>query len=171
MDLDRYVDGLRGHLAAAASAGSEEARAIAERLSDALDAAARLMLLEALSDAASEITSELVPGSVDVRLRGRDPEFVVSRPPSADFADSTPASPVVEAPVTGPEPLDDTVSSRTTLRLPDQLKARVEQAAATDGLSVNSWLVRAVAAALEPRSRRAAQRGNRTGDSFTGWVR
>jgi predicted HicB family RNase H-like nuclease len=69
------------------------------------------------------------------------------------------------------EPLDDTVTSRTTLRLPDRLKSRVEQAASEDGLSVNSWLVRAIAAALEPKSRRAAKRETRDGDSFTGWAR
>jgi hypothetical protein len=69
------------------------------------------------------------------------------------------------------EPLDDTVSSRTTLRLPDRLKARVEQAAAEEGVSVNSWFVRAIAAALEPNVRRASRRETRQGDSFTGWAR
>ena len=37
------------------------------------------MLLEALSAAADEITRELAPGSVEVRLRAGDPEFVVAR--------------------------------------------------------------------------------------------
>src|SRR5205085_9561108 len=59
MDLDRYVADLRTQLAASAEAGGEDARGLAERLSVALDAAARLALLEALSDAASEITREL----------------------------------------------------------------------------------------------------------------
>ncbi|NUP74739.1 MAG: histidine kinase [Sinomonas sp.] len=176
MDLDRYVADLRSQLAASAEAGGEEARGLAEQLSFALDAAVRLALLEALSDAASEITRELAPGSVDVRLRGRDPEFVVSPPPAAEFADArTPLAPAAPAETgnEGPaaaEPFDDTVTSRTTLRLPDQLKARVEQAVAQDGLSVNAWLVRAIAAALEPKSRRTAQRETRSGDSFTGWV-
>ena len=87
MDIDRYVTDLRAQLAAAAETGGEETRALAERLSTALDAAARLVLLEALSDAASEITRELAPGSVDVRLRGRDPELVVTRPTTAEFAE------------------------------------------------------------------------------------
>ena len=69
------------------------------------------------------------------------------------------------------EPLDDTVTSRTTLRLPDRLKARVEQAAAEEGVSVNSWFVRAIAAALEPNAHRAPRRGTKQGDSFTGWAR
>ena len=159
MNLDRYVTDLRTQLLAAAETGGDEARALAERLSTALDSAARLVLLEALSDAASEITRELAPGSVDVRLRGRDPELVVTQP--AEF--SAPPAPVAEIE-------DDAATSRTTLRLPDQLKARVDKAAAEDGVSVNAWLVRAVAAALEPKSRRAAQRESRSGDSFTGWV-
>ena len=167
MDLDRYVGDLRAQLAAAAETGGVDARALAERLSTALDAAARLVLLEALSDAAAEITRELAPGSVDVRLRGREPELVVTRPAPVEFAPApsdTPAATTIDAVD------DDAATSRTTLRLPDQLKARVDKAAAEDGLSVNAWLVRAIASALEPKSRRSAQRESRSGDSFTGWV-
>jgi hypothetical protein len=171
MELDRYVADLRGQLAAAAESGGEDVRAVAERLSVALDAAARLVLLEVLSDAAIEITRELAPGAVDVRLRGRDPELVVSRPAGAEFAETAPASDLAAVGALTAEATDDTATSRTTLRLPDQLKARVDKAAAEDGLSVNSWLVRAIAAALEPKNRRAAQRESRSRDSFTGWVR
>jgi hypothetical protein len=171
MELDRYVSDLHGQLAAAAESGSADVQAVAERLSVALDAAARLVLLEALSDAASEITQELAPGSVDVRLRGRDPEFVVSRPAGTESAEAAPATDPAPAAALTADVTDDTATSRTTLRLPDQLKARVDQAAADDGLSVNSWLVRAIAAALEPKNRRTARRESRSGDSFTGWVR
>jgi len=180
MDLDRYVADLRTQLAAAAETGGDDARALAERLSLPLDAAARLVLLEALSDAASEITRELAPGSVDVRLRGRDPELVVTRPATADVDEApapAPAPAAPPAPGDAPDPLDDTVSSRTTLRLPDQLKARVERAAADEGMSVNSWLVRAIAAALdvppatEPRRTSITISAGRMGDRFTGWVR
>jgi hypothetical protein len=171
MELDRYVADLRAHLAAAAESGGEEVQAVAGRLSAALDAAARLVLLEALSDAASEITRELAPGAVDVRLRGRDPELVVSRPAQADFAEAAPAYDHPPAAALTTDAADDLATSRTTLRLPDQLKARVDKAAAEDGLSVNSWLVRAIAAGLEPKNRRTARRESRSGDSFTGWVR
>jgi hypothetical protein len=171
MELDRYVGYLRGQLAAAAESGGEDVRVVAERLNVALDAAARLVLLEALSDAASEITRELAPGSVDVRLRGRDPELVVSRPEGTDFAEAAPASGPAAAGGLTADATDDTATSRTTLRLPDQLKARVDKAAAEDGLSVNSWLVRAIAAGLEPKNRRTAQRESRSGANFTGWVR
>ena len=78
MDLQPYVDRVRHELEVAAAAGGPDAEALAERLTAPLDSAIRLALLEALSDAAQEITREMAPGSVDVRLRGRDPEFTVS---------------------------------------------------------------------------------------------
>ena len=161
MELAPFVADLQRQLAAAADNGSEETRAVAERLAAGLDAAARLVLLDVLSAAAGEITRDLAPGSVDVRLRGREVEFVVAQN----------AEPESEAPAVASVDLDDASTSRTTLRLPDALKARVDEAAAADGLSVNSWLVRAVAAGLEPKQRRSAQRTLRTGDSFAGWAR
>jgi hypothetical protein len=153
-------------LAAAAENGDAAARAVAEQLGAALDASVRLMLLGVLSDVASEITREIAPGSVDVVLRGRDPQLVVTRPETSQL----PVPEVAEVAVAA-ESVDDTVSSRTSLRLPDRLKARVEQAAAEEGVSVNSWFVRAIAAALEPTVQRAARRDVRQGDSFTGWAR
>ncbi|MGA1838571.1 toxin-antitoxin system HicB family antitoxin [Herbiconiux sp. 11R-BC] len=184
MELERYVIELRRQLASAASGAGAEARAIAEQLSLSLDAATRLVLLEALSDAAGEITREIAPGSVEVRLRGRDPEFAISVPAQPAFVERS-ATAEAETQRAGAEgetaPLasveaqgesrDDTSTSRTTLRLPDQLKARVEKAAANDGLSLNTWLVRAIAGSLEPKSRRAAQRESRTNNTFTGWAR
>lgn len=162
MELSPYVADLQRQLVDAAENSSADARAVAERLATGLDAATRLVLLDALSAAAGEITLELAPGSVDVRLRGREVEFVVTQASvESEGADHAVAS--VE--------LDDASTSRTTLRLPDALKARVDEAAAADGLSVNTWLVRAVAAALQPKERRSAQRSLRTGDNFTGWAR
>ncbi len=150
---------LQRQLVDAAANGAEDTRAIAERLASGLDAATRLVLLDALSAAAGEITRDLAPGSVDVRLRGREIEFVVTQPSGESAADNVPHV-----------DLDEASTSRTTLRLPDALKVRVDEAAA-EGLSVNSWLVRVVAAALQPKQRRAAQRTVRTGDNFAGWAR
>jgi len=162
MELSPYVADLQRQLVDAAQDGSTETRAVAERLAGGLDAATRLVLLDALSAAAGEITIDLAPGSVDVRLRGREVEFVVTQATlDADGADHVVAA----------VDLDDASTSRTTLRLPDALKARVDEAAAADGLSVNTWLVRAVAAALQPKERRSTQRSLRTGDNFTGWAR
>ncbi|CAN5134433.1 toxin-antitoxin system HicB family antitoxin [soil metagenome] len=162
MELGQYVTDLQRQLVDAAANGAEDTRATAERLAAGLDAATRLVLLDVLSAATAEITRDLAPGSVDLRLRGRDVEFVVTQPSSEPEADDrTPAS----------VDLDDASTSRTTLRLPDALKARVDDAAAADGMSVNTWLVRAVAAALDPKQRRNAQRTLRTGDNFAGWAR
>lgn len=158
MELAPYVADLQRQLANAAENGNDETRAAAERLAAGLDAATRLVLLDALSAAVGEITRDMAPGSVDLRLRGREVDFVIALP-SVEVDDE----PALE--------VDDASTSRTTLRLPDALKARVDDAAAADGLSVNTWLVRAVAAALQPKQRRSAQRTLRTGDSFAGWAR
>jgi predicted transcriptional regulator len=162
MELGQYVNDLQRQLVDAAENGSEDTRAVAERLAAGLDAATRLVLLDVLSAAVGEITRDLAPGSVDMRLRGRDVEFVVTQPNTESDTDERPATPL---------DLDDASTSRTTLRLPDALKTRVDEAAAADGLSVNTWLVRAVAAALQPKQRRSAQRTLRTGDNFAGWAR
>lgn len=162
MDLGSYVTDLQRQLADAAALGAEDTRAVADRLAAGLEAATRLVLLDALSAAVGEITRDLAPGSVDLRLRGREVEFVVAQPDGEPGGDDAPAVPVE---------LDEVSTSRTTLRLPDALKSRVDEAAAADGLSVNAWLVRAVAAALQPKQRRSAQRTLQTGDNFAGWAR
>ncbi|MBP2375809.1 toxin-antitoxin system HicB family antitoxin [Paeniglutamicibacter psychrophenolicus] len=170
MNVSRYVKNLQNQLSAAAQASGDEAQAVAERLAPTLDASLRLLLLEVLSDAAAEITTDLAPGSVDVRLRGADPEFVVTAPPAASPGsadhESSPAEPSL------PEPGQDadSATSRLTLRLPEGLKAQVEAAAAREGLSVNTWLVRAVSATLTTPPGAAAQRPRNSGHRFTGWV-
>jgi hypothetical protein len=165
MELDRYADRLRSQLASVADAGSDESRALAERMSAVLDPAIRLTLLELLAEAAGDISRELAPGSVDVRLRGQDPELIVTRPPEAPIVAASTAAPTAAVDAA---PDDESATFRTTLRLPERLKSRVEQAAAAEGVSVNSWLVRAVTTALEPDTRRTVPR---TGDRFTGWAR
>jgi predicted transcriptional regulator len=163
MELAPYVNELQRQLVDAAANGADDTRAVAERLAIGLDAATRLVLLDVLSAAAGEITRDLAPGSVDVRLRGREVEFVVTQAGGEADGDATTTVAAVD--------LDDASTSRTTLRLPDALKARVDEAAAADGLSVNTWLVRAVASALQPKQRRSAQRTLRTGEDFAGWAR
>ncbi len=182
MDLTPYVDNLRHELAVAAGAGGDEARALAERLTLPLESATRLTLLNALSAAMGEVTRELAPGSVDVRLRGLDPEFVVTAPPVATpFHGAEPTGPGAVAPPVAPPVVppagagegEDGATARINFRLPGHLKARVEEAAGQEGLSVNAWLVRAVAAALEPGApaRPATRTGHGVGQGFTGWVR
>ncbi|MFJ3223297.1 hypothetical protein ACIPJS_07990 [Streptomyces sp. NPDC086783] len=172
MDLMPYVDTLRRELAVAAETGGDEARELAERLTVPLESATRLTLLNVLSAAMDEITRELAPGSVDVRLRGLDPDFVVTLPPT--YAD-TPAEPAAPAePFRAPVPADgdEGGTARVNLRLPAHLKARAEEAASREGLSVNAWLVRAVAAAVDGGTRpRPTEKAQTVGQSFTGWVR
>jgi len=171
MELDAYVDRLQHDLLVAAQAGGEDARALAERLVAPLDSATRLILLEAMSAAADEITRDLAPGSVEVRLRGRTPTFVVNPPPAEEPFD-TPAKPQSLAGVPRSEG-DEGGMSRINLRLPDSLKLRAEEAAGKEGLSVNAWLVRAVAAALkaEEGDGRTGLHSPRGRQSYTGWVR
>lgn len=172
MELTPYVDALLEEVAAAAEAGGEQTRAVAERLLAPLESALRLTLLEALSAAAGEITSELAPGSVDVRLRGRDPSFVVSLPPAEPLAEQAEPVPLA-VPGRGLVEGDESSLARINLRLPEDLKARVEESARQLGLSVNSWLVRAAAAAVAADSRGAdSGRGPaRGGERLKGWVR
>jgi hypothetical protein len=181
MELTPYVDNLRRELAVAADAGGEDARALAERLTAPLESATRLTLLNALSAAADEITRELAPGSVDVRLRGLDPDFVVTPPPADQWFDDA-AESSFETPLNGVRPpappaatpdADEGAVSRINFRLPDHLKLRIEEAAGKEGLSINAWLVRVAAAALEPgdRGRRTERRSGRGGQRYTGWVR
>ncbi|MFE7261862.1 hypothetical protein ACFU9B_07290 [Streptomyces sp. NPDC057592] len=173
MDLTPYVDNLRRELAVAAEAGGEEARELAERLTAPLESATRLTMLNVLSAAMDEITRELAPGSVDVRLRGLDPDFVVTRPTGEEtYGDrGGPAEPL-KAPAPAPADGDEGGTARVNLRLPAHLKARAEEAASREGLSVNAWLVRAVSAAVDGGAQpRTPQKTSTTGQSFTGWVR
>ena len=166
MNLTPYVENLRGELAVAADAGGEDARAVAERLTAPLESAVRLMLLDALSAAADEITRELAPGSVELRLRSGEPDFVVTPAPSDE-----PLEPAPDEPPPAPPEGDEAATARINLRLPEQLKARIEQAASRERLSVNSWLVRAAAAALASDDPRPRPRAGRVGQGYTGWVR
>jgi hypothetical protein len=141
MDLSPYLEALRRDLTTAAAAGGAEVASAGELLAGSLDASARLCLMEALSDAAAEITTKLRTASVDIRLRGREADLVVT---SIDLTEPEPA-PVAGA---GPPPDASGEVARITLRLPEQLKDSVERAAAGEGISVNAWLVRAIWAAV-----------------------
>jgi hypothetical protein len=168
MQLERYVDEVRQQLIVAAGTGGDEVRAAADLLASAAAPAVHLALLDALGDAAAELTAELAPGSVELRLRGREPSWVVTLPPAEHDPEVAPGSPAVEerAPAGDDE---DAELARINLRLPRALKERVDLAAAGDGLSTNAWLVRAAAAAVDPaasRPRRAASGG----DHFAGWA-
>ena len=142
MDITPYVENLRRDLLAAAESAGEQARQTAERLGYALDPSARLALMEAISQAAAEITAELPDGGVDVRLNGRELDFVV------DIAPSPAAAPTPPPPPAPPGPPDEEEGlARVTLRIPESVKARAEEKAAAAGHSLNTWLVNVVRAA------------------------
>lgn len=136
MNLTIVIDSLQEELTAVAELGDERAAAVGRRLADALGAALRLRLLDVLAQAALELSSSLPSGHVEVRLAGREPELVY----------------VEGEPEPGAAPGED-LSARITLRLPESLKGAVEGAAAREGVSVNTWLVRALGRAVESRPR------------------
>jgi hypothetical protein len=166
MDLVPYVDRLRRELAAAAEAGGEQAQSAAQQLATVLESAVRLTLLEALSAAADEITRDLAPGSVHIRLQGMDPTFVVSSPSGPAFTEGPPTTNEPGPPQSAGAGAG---TARINLRLPEDLKTRVEEAANRERLSVNTWLVRAAASALDSSGRRRFGGGG--AERFTGWVR
>ena len=147
MDITPYVESLRRDLAAAAAAGGPEAKAAAERLALALDPAVRLALMDALSQAAAEITSELGAGSVEVRLRGREPQLVVDVPTVSAAAPAAAAGPTADD-----DADDDGAQARITLRLPESVKYKAEELATKGGHSLNSWIVNVVRAATRERA-------------------
>jgi HicB family len=182
MDITPYVESLRHDLAAAAEAGGPEARAAAERLALALDPAVRLALMDALSQAAAEITGELPAGSVEVRLRGREPQLVVDVP-TAPMPVAPPEPPAPPSPEDEEE--EDGAVARITLRIPESVKYKAEELAAKGGHSLNSWIVNVVRAATRERAinvdidlsslpfvdRQAFAPGPKRGSKrMTGWV-
>lgn len=178
MDITPYVESLRRDLLAAAEAAGPEARQATERISYALDPSARLALMEAISQAAAEITAELPAGSVDVRLNGRELEFGVHLPPPAEPA----APPAVDSDA---EEVDEGNLARITLRIPESVKAKAEEYAARSGNSLNTWLVNVVRAATRADAinidvdlssinatinSALGDLGNRGGRRMTGWI-
>jgi hypothetical protein len=147
MQLSRFVEALRADLAAVADVGDEQTVEAARRIAVSIQGSLGLRLLDVLGEAAVELNAQLPDGRVEVRLVGQDPELVYIRT-------EEPASPPVG---------DDALTARITLRLPEALKRSVETAAEREGVSVNTWLVRALARALHGPARRS---GNR----LTGWA-
>jgi len=169
MDLNQYVQRLREDLASAAAAGDEQTQRTAALLGGAIEPAARLALMNALSDLAAEVTAALGDRVVEVRLDGRDVRVAVSRDEGSE------PGPGSEPPPFGGFPGADTGDiSRITLRLVEQIKSQAEQAAAAQGVSLNSWVAQAVQGALAGGHRRHGRRddwtGDRGGKRLRGWV-
>src|SRR4051812_12115995 len=149
MDLSQYVQQLREDLASAAAAGDEQTQRTAALLGAAIEPAARLAIMNALSDLAAEVTATLGDRVVEVRLDGRDVRVAVTGEPAGE-----PEPEPEPRPTSGPGPFSGFPGgeagdiSRITLRLMEQIKGQAEQAAAAQGVSLNSWLAQAVQGAL-----------------------
>jgi hypothetical protein len=167
MDITGLIDSLHEDLRRAAEVGGADAAAAAERLILALDPALRLTLMDALSRAAAEI-GEALPGvEIDVRLRGREPVFVVAGAPAEPTA--------APAPDETFEADDGEATARITLRITEALKGRAEALAARRGQSLNTWLVAAARAAAaeqpRPEGHHSSGRHGLPGRRVQGWAR
>lgn len=172
MQLEPFAEALRRDLAASAQAGGPEVREAAERLAVALDPALRLTLMDALAQAAEEISAELDGASVEVRLKGREPVFVVDAAAPPELAEPVPAAGEEGEP-------DDSGVVRITLRIPVAVKARAEELAARQGQSLNTWLVHAARLAATTAETGSWTPGvppgvapaRKSGKRIQGWVR
>jgi hypothetical protein len=151
MQTASYVEAIQADLAAAAALGDDATAEAGRRLSLAVESSLHLRLLDLLTEVSVGLSAQLSSGRVEVRLSGREPELVVVDEEPAEARQSAAA--------------EEGETARITLRLPESLKAQAEAAAAREGVSTNTWLVRAVARALEPRQTRI-----RTGNRLQGYA-
>ena len=157
MDLSPYIESVRGGVVNASSLADEHTQQVANRLGTAIESSTRLALIQALSDAAGTISADLAPSSVELRMVGQDPEFVVSvqtaeTEPTLLLPNAEPGSESTDQ--SAPAEAEDEPVARITLRLPQSVKARVDEMASSEGISTNAWLIRAVMDALADRSPR-----------------
>jgi hypothetical protein len=147
MKMSLVVEGFRSDVLAVGELGDEAVADLAERIASVFERSAPSRILSLLSDVAAELTAELPEGRIEIRLVGDDVEFA--------YVDDQ-----VEAPDS-----DADMSSRITLRLSDQLKARVEASASRQSVSVNTWIVRT----LDRGTSSANVRTGRTGKRLQGY--
>jgi len=148
MDIERHVRAIQSDIAAAAALGDEAVATAGQRLAAAVGPSLQLRLLDVLTEATLSLNGQLAAGHVEVRLAGREPDLVLVEDGAGENGPATPA------------PGDD-LSARITLRLPEALKAQLETASGSEGVSTNAWIVRTLSRALEPRSGGARTGGKR----------
>lgn len=173
MDLSPYITSLREDLTATASAGDEQTRRAAAVLSGALEPAVRLALMNALADLAAEVTTQLPDHVVEVRLDGRDVRVVVTGTGTAE-REGGPTPPPPPPPPPGPVEGSDNIT-RMTLRMVEQIKGQAEQAAAAQGVSLNTFISQAVQGALGGKAHlhgeTKSRPGKQTDSHLHGWVK
>jgi hypothetical protein len=154
MQMSQFIEGLQEDLQELAAIGGEDLQRAAQQLSGAIKQSARLRLIDALTQAALELSEQLPNGHVDVRVAGQDPQFVFVM----EQQEEPPTMPVTEGD-----------HARITLRLPESLKESIEKAAVQDGVSVNTWLVRALTRAIQIHGGSQWGGFTRTGKRITGY--
>jgi len=152
METAQFIDGLQSDLRELAQLGGDELAQAAQRLEGAVRQSATLRLIDALTQVALEVSSQLPSGHLDVRLAGQDPELV--------YVEEEGEEPQAQT-------AEDGLTARITLRLPDSLKVALERAADAEGVSVNTWLVRALQRSVSGGGGRAVRSGKR----ITGYAR
>lgn len=162
MNLNQYLESVRRGVENATALADDNTQEIAHRLVASIDDATRLALIEAISDATAEISGELAPGSVEVRLNGGQPQFVVTKPAQEEPVDPEAyAAAYAQTDVMGNDHNDrsdrtalieddDEPTARISFRVPASIKSKIDDAAEQDGLSSNAWLLRTVMRSLEP---------------------
>jgi hypothetical protein len=149
MTTSEFIEALQNDLREIGALGDESIAEASERLINALRSSAGLRLLDVLGEAAMEISSQLPSGHIELRMSGQEAEFVF-----------VPEEEPVDA-----QPVPEDGTARITLRLSDSLKAGVEAAAATEGVSVNTWIVRRLSHSLS-----GSGTSQRSGKRITGFT-
>jgi hypothetical protein len=147
MKMSLVVDGLRSDVVAVGEFGDETVAVVAERIADVLGRSVPGRVLDLLSDAAAELTATLPDGHVDIRVAGDDVDLT--------YVEDGPG------PAAAPTGEGDEQSARITLRLGERLKSRIEEGAAAEGVSVNTFIVHALERGASSNRNRSGRAGNR----------
>jgi hypothetical protein len=135
MKMSLVVDGLRSDVISVGELGDDTVAEVADRIAEVLGRSIPSRILDLLSEVAAEVSAELPDGRVEIRVAGDDVDL-------AYVEDSPARSAGAGAESDGEPDRDRDMSARITLRLSETLKARVEEGAARQGISVNTFIVR-----------------------------
>jgi hypothetical protein len=148
--MSLVVDGLRSDVISVGELGDDTVAEVAERVAEVLGRSIPSRILDLLSEVAAELSAELPDGRVEIRIAGDDVVLAyVEQPLIAATASE------------GNADRDRDLSARITLRLSESLKARVEEGAAREGISVNAFIVRTLEHGTSGEHKRKNYAGNR----------
>jgi len=144
MLISHYVEAIQTDITNLGQLGGDEWADQSIRLAGAVEPALRGRLLEAINEIVAE-ANESSPGlRLELRLAGDDVSLVRG-----------------ETPVEATETATDR-SARFALRLPEDLKALIEEHATRTGASANSYIVRALARELADSDSKSRTRSGRS---------